>query len=417
MRSAAIAVLLLLFPAQGRAGQGTMAEAEPDWPGRIIQLRERLDRVPNDHQAREQLAIAYNNYAVTLADAGNVDDAVEQLEEALRLDPASVQLKANLATIHVKAATEAYQAHRLTEAKRLVQEALAVTPNNAEPYVLLGEIEYNSQRLKEAKAAWEKAVALRPDLLEVRTKLSQLDQELPVESKFEKLSQVYFDLRYTTQLERASGFDIQDMLLKARREVGSDFAFWPTRKIVALLYTAEEFRTLRQQAPEWVAGQYDGKIRVPLPGQDLDHQAVTRILYHEYTHAVVYELTKGLLPTWFNEGLAEYEAWKHEAPPWTLLREAAAQARLLPWQALSTPFSASATTMQAGLAYEQAHNIVRYLVERHSFWRIKRLLKAVGEGTPFEQALQAEYRLKLPRLEENWRAWLKELLAASPAAP
>lgn len=377
MRSAALLLFFLwLLPLRAWAGQGTAAEANPDWRGIIAQWRERVDRVPSDRQAREQLAIAYNNYAVTLADAGELDEAVEQLEEALRVEPANAQLQSNLAIIYVK----------------------------------IGELEYNRQRLKEAKAAWEKALALRPDLPEVRAKLDQLNQELPVESNFEKLSQVYFDLRYTGQLERASGFDIQYLLLKARREVGSDFAYWPTHKIVVLLYTAEEFRRLRQQAPEWSAGQYDGKIRVPLPGQQLDTPTVTRILYHEYTHAVVYDLTNGLLPTWLNEGLAEYEAWKQDEPPWTFLRQALAQGRLLSWEALSASFSASATTTQAGLAYEQAHNIVRYLVERYRFWRIKRLLKAVKEGAPFEQALQQEFRLKPARLEEEWRTWLQELL-------
>lgn len=417
MRSAALILLILLFPLRAWAGQGTAAEANPDWPAVIAQLRERVDRVPSDRQAREQLAIAYNNYAVTLADAGELDEAVEQLEEALRLNPANAQLNTNLAAIHLKAAQEAYQARRLPEAKRLAQKALTAAPAQADPYVLLGEIEYHSQRLKEAKAAWEKALALGPDLPEVRAKLDQLNQELPVESSFEKVSRVYFDLRYTGQLERASGFDIQYLLLKARREVGSDFAYWPTHKIVVLLYTAEEFRRLRQQAPEWSAGQYDGKIRVPLPGQHFDPPTVTRILYHEYTHAVLYDLTNGLLPTWLNEGLAEYEAWKQDEPPWTGLRQALAQGRLLSWQALSASFSASATTMQAGLAYEQAHNIVRYLVERYRFWRIKRLLKAVKEGTPFEEALQREFRLNAARLEEQWRTWLQEQLAASPSTP
>ena len=383
MRSAVLVLLMLVFPLQGWAGQGTAAEAKADWRDIIAQLRERVDRVPSDHQAREQLAIAYNNYAVTLADEGKLEKAIEQLEEGLRADPASAQLRHNLAIIYVK----------------------------------MGETDYNRQRLKEAKAAWEKALALDPELPEVQAKLNQLNQELPVESNFEKLSQVYFDLRYTGQLERASGFDLQFLLLKARREVGSDFAYWPTRKIVVLLYTAEEFRRLRQQAPEWSAGQYDGKIRVPLPGQQLDPPAVTRILYHEYTHAVVYDLTNGLLPTWLNEGLAEHEAWKQDEPPWTFLRQALAQGRLLPWQALSASFSSSATATQAGLAYEQTHSIVRYLVERYRFWRIKRLLKAVREGTPFEQALQHEFRLNAARLEEHWRAWLQELLAASPPAP
>ena len=414
MRSVLIALMLVLGAMPVGADQTPSANESQDWPALISQLRDRVDRVAGDAQTRQQLAIAYNNYAVSLAEKGRSEDAIDQLEEGLRIDPTNAQLRRNLVMICLKAAQEAYQVHRIAEAKRLVNQAITASPADAEPYVLLGEIEYNAQRLKEAKAAWEKALAIQPNLPEVRTKLDQLNHELPVESNFEKLSQAYFDLRYTSALERGSGFDLQDMLLTARREVGSDFAFWPTRKIVVLIYSAEEFRKLRQQAPEWVAGQYDGKIRLPLPGQGVDQATVRRILYHEYTHALVYELTKGRLPLWFNEGLAEYEAWKHDTPAWILLRQALAAKQVLPWAALSDQFAAGKPASTVGLAYEQAHSIVRYLIERYSFWRIKRILKAVGSGeTSFDEAFQAHYRLKPARLEEQWWEWLLETLSTS----
>lgn len=392
-------------------------EAQPDWPTIITELEDQLNRTPHQPVLRQQLAIAYNNYAVELADEGRVDDAVTQMEEAIRLDPTSTQLQTNLALIHVKAAQEAYQAGRLDKAHQLVTQALASNPNSAEAYTLLGEIEYNRQRLKEAKAAWEKALALDPTLEGARERLAQVKQELPVESKFEKLSQLHFDIRYHEGLERSTGFDIQDALSQARREVGSDFAFWPQHKTVVIVYSAEQFRQLRQSAPEWAGGQYDGKIRMPLPGTGMDLTEVTRILAHEYTHAITYELTQNRLPAWFNEGLAEYEGWRHGQPPWLLLQQAVKTNHLIPWASLSGSFTAASSTQQAALAYEQAHSIVAYLVERYSFWKIKRLLQEVTNGQPLEGALTAVYRLKPARLEENWRAWLQEKLSVSPAEP
>lgn len=393
----------------------TSGEAQPDWPAEIARLQGQLNRTPHQPVLRQQLAIAYNNYAVALADAGRFDDAIIQMGEAVHLDSASTQLQHNLALIHLKAAQEAYQARRLDKAHQLITQALASNPNSADAYAFLGEVEYNRQRLKEAKAAWEKALALDPAMKGVRERLAQVQQELPVESKFEKLSQLHFDIRYHEGLERSTGFDIQDALSQARREVGSDFAFWPQHKTVVIVYSAEQFRQLRQNAPEWAGGQYDGKIRMPLPGTGMDLNEVKRILAHEYTHALTYELTQNRLPAWFNEGLAEYEGWKHGRPPWLLLRQALKTTQLIPWAALSSYFTAASSTQQAALAYEQAHSIVAYLVARYSFWKIKRLLQEVANGQPLEHALTAVYRLKPARLEENWRAWLEEQLAASPA--
>ncbi len=402
---------------------GTMCEAgseesspdssKPNWPLVIAQLRQQLDRMPGHALTRKQLAVAYNNYAVELAGQGNLSDAAQQLEEALRVDPSNAQFRTNLVMLHLQAAQEAYQVNRIQDAKAAVTRALALEPKSAPAYALLGEIEYNSQHLKEAKAAWQQALTIDPTLRTLQEKLDQLNQELPVESKFERLSQAYFDIRYTEVIERSTGFDVRDALLEARRMIGSDFAYWPTRKLVVLVYSAEQFRRLRQDTPDWVGGQYDGKIRVPLPSQDLDKDTVTRTLYHEYTHAIIHDLTATHCPTWLNEGLAEYEGWRQQKPTWPLLRQAVAARRLIPWAELSDHFSTALPAQEVALAYEQAHSIVRYLVERYGFWRIRRLLKAVAVGTPLDTTFTQELHIKPPRLEADWRAWLDETLAPS----
>ncbi|MDP3721992.1 MAG: hypothetical protein Q8R91_00640, partial [Candidatus Omnitrophota bacterium] len=60
------------------------------------------------------------------------------------------------------------------------------------------------------------------------------------------------------------------------------------------------------------------------------------------------------------------------------------------------------------------YSLVAYLVGRYGFWRIRRILKAVAEGAPWEDVLTKELRLKLSRLETNWREWLPTLLTPTP---
>jgi len=406
-------MLCLAVPAYADS-QRTSPNNAADWPAAIAQWRDQLDRVPGDARARQQLAIAHNNYGIQLLEQGRYSEAAREIEAALSLEPSNQQFTSNLLVSHLQAAQTASQAHQVQQARTAIMKALKVDPRSAQAYAMLGELEYDSQRLKEARKAWQQALALDPALPGLAEKLSQLNDELPVETELEKWSQGSFDIRYSEALKQATGYDLGLTLQRARRVVGSDFTYWPRHKLVVLVYAAEEFRKLRQDLPDWVAGQFDGKIRVPWPSHDLGQASVTRTLFHEYTHAVVYEVAKGRLPTWFNEGLAEYEAWKDGTPPWTLLRQAAAANRLLPWEQLANQFSGSVPAEQVGLAYEQSHSIVRYLAGRYGFWRIRRVLKAVAEGADLDAALAAEFRLKLSRLQDNWRAGLQDQLYRAP---
>ena len=383
-----------------------------DWPAMITRLKQELYRNPGVAHTRQQLAIAYNNYGVSLSNEGRWELAMQQFEEAMRLDGANADLRNNVGSSYLHQANEAYGRHDIDGAVGILRKAIGIAPDLVQAYMLLGKIEYDRQRLKEARAAWQRVMELDPTQKDIAKQLSRVNDELPLESKFERLWQAYFDLRYEERLERPVGFDIRDALLDARRTVGSDFAYWPTHKIVVLIYSAESFRALRQETPEWMAGQFDGKIRVPLPSAKLDQVAVKGILYHEYTHALIHDLTNDKCPGWLNEGLAEYEGRTQFSAPLSLLAKAQGAQQLIPWQTLSGHISPSLPVDEVRLAYEQSYSLAAYLLERYRFWRIRRILKAIGEGRAWEDALADELRVKLPRLESNWREWLPEFLRA-----
>ena len=412
-RAGAVFATEAIPPAEGPApAQSSPAPAE-DWPATIARLTQAWHRDSGSLQHRNQLATAYNNYAVELAGQGQWELALKQMDEAIRLNPDDDLIRKNLASIYLSRAYESYNNRVIEKARSDVDHALKLDPDLAKGYALLGELEYNSQRLKEAKAAWQRALELEPSLPELTERYERLVSELPVESKFERISQAYFELRYEEGLQRPTGFDIRDMLLDARRTVGSDFAYWPNRRLVVLLYSAESFRKLRAESPEWLGGQYDGKIRIPLPGFQLDVTAMKQILFHEYTHALVHDQTRGRCPVWFNEGLAEYEGARHGRVRYDAMISASQEQRLVPWEQLDHQFAADRPTEDVALAYQQSHTMARYLIERYGFWRIRRILRALSEGATFEQTLSDELHLKPQRLESLWLAWLPELFSRS----
>jgi hypothetical protein len=147
-----------------------------------------------------------------------------------------------------------------------------------------------------------------------------------------------------------------------------------------------------------------------LPDNQLNLDTMKQILFHEYTHALVHDVALGQCPTWFNEGLAEYEGARHGPVELRQLASASAANQLVPWSQLNQQFAADLPVDQVALAYQQAHSIVHYVVERYGFWRIRRILKAVSSGLPLERVLADELHLKLPQLEQNWRTWLPQFL-------
>ena len=405
-------------------GAGALCAEDPptpnpglDYAALITRLRQEVYEHPGMASIRQQLAVTYNNYGVSFSSQGQWDQAVIQLKEALRLEPDNPEFQKNLANIYLNQASEALKRYRPREAKVLVQQALQLTPEHVEAYSLLGEIEYGSQRLKEARAAWKKALELDPSRQELAKRLEQVTQELPVESNLERLPQAYFDFRYASTLESPVSYEIRDALLQARKVVGGDFALWPSYKLVVLLYSDEDFRALRKEKPEWVAGEFDGKIRVPVPEGEVNLAAMKTILFHEYTHALVHDLTGGQCPTWLNEGLAEYEGRRHMVGALSTLTHAMENNGLVPWARLDDSFGLSLTAEQVRLAYEQSYSILRYLVERYGFWRIRRVLRDLSQGMALDAALAQEFHIKVARLEDTWRKWLPGMLEASRSEP
>ncbi|HEX9781042.1 MAG TPA: tetratricopeptide repeat protein [bacterium] len=399
------------------AASGTPARSE-DWEAVTDELERELRRSAGREDVRRQLAVAYNNLGVERADASRWEEAEQAFEQAIELLPEDRQFQLNLSQVslrHAAALLHEIDPRRRTQGdvrrvRTLIDRAVELTPDLADAHLFLGDVAYREQRLEDAERAWSRAAELAPDREDIRARLDRVGGELPVESDFDRLTGAYFEIRYEEGLQRGVGFDVRESLLDARREVGGDFRYWPKQKMIVLVYDSETFRAMRAGTPEWVAAQYDGKIRLPLPGDSLGVNDVRRILYHEYTHALVQDLARGRCPVWLNEGLAEHQAARVMEPPRALLGAAMAQERLIPWAELERRLTGARTGEEAALAYQQAHSVVSYLAGRFGFWRMRRLLERLADGADIEDALRQELHSSPERLERAWRAWLPSFL-------
>ena len=377
-----------------------------DWPAII----KKLEHGGSSRANKQQLSVAYNNYAIQLSNAGDWSEAALKLRKAISLDPRNNRFQRNLGTVYLEHAYALSKERRSSgamlhrQAKSLATKALQYDPSLVAAHLLIGDIEYSNQQLWQARISWTKALKLDPKSSVVRERLERLKSEYAVEKKFDRAGSAYFDLRYQDNIDPTTASDLRSVLRQARKEVGGDFQYWPKHRIVVLIYSPEGFSKVRR-GPDWAAGIYDGKIRVPYPDSEAARAGVRPTLYHEYTHALIHDLTGNRCPVWLNEGIAEFQEAKLRQGSIDLLRVAARIDRLIPLNQLDSGF-ASSDARTAGLAYQQSFSIVSYLADKQGFFRLRRLLQHLAQGDDLDAAFKKEYFVTTDQLESKWRRWL-----------
>ena len=114
--------------------------------------------------ARPANADAHNILGVSLAGLGKMDQAIEALKRAIKLNGQAASYHANLGEI-------LRQAGRLDEAARAIEEAINLEPNNAQALNNLGIIQYERKQFAEAVKSYRRAIELRPTMAEALNNL------------------------------------------------------------------------------------------------------------------------------------------------------------------------------------------------------------------------------------------------------
>ncbi|MEO8498537.1 MAG: peptidase MA family metallohydrolase, partial [Planctomycetota bacterium] len=361
-----------------------------------------------------------NNYAIELSNQSNWSQAETELQRAVAIDANNVQFKQNLSVIYLNHAASLRQDRRASDrgtdvkSKTLVHQALQLNPKSAEAYAILGDIAYDTQQLAHAKTAWDRAKQLAPSMNAIDERLNKLNAEQSVEKQFDRAGNANFDLRYQDGIGYSAAYDLRSVLDQARRDVGRDFGYWPRHPIVVLVYSEEAFAQVRQ-GPDWVGGVYDGKIRIPFPRSPAAQESLKSTLVHEYTHAIIHDITADQCPVWLNEGIAEFEEARTRKPSLHLLEDAVSQGHLIPLASLDGAFKSRDANV-AGLAYQQSYSLVAYFDQKYRFFRVRRMLDNLATGKSFEEALQAELRLSTSQLEQQWQRWLPAFARGSLAS-
>ena len=160
--------------------------------------------------AQPKFSQAHLNLAIALADAGQTQEALLELNDAMRLDPRSSQIHLNRARVLAdlqripEARAEFTRAQQLAPADPMIDyfwgifekdnrrpavaaslltKVTASQPENVRAFVLLGQAEQLAGHKQQAIAAWRKAIQLDPTMQETLYALAQsLRESNPDES-------------------------------------------------------------------------------------------------------------------------------------------------------------------------------------------------------------------------------------------
>ena len=379
-----------------------------------------------------------NNSAVRLLQKGEYEKALALLQKTFSLFPYNDAVRNNLASAYAALAKRQLEEKRFDEAAGNFEQALKLTPDNRDFSILrgialhagkhydeaiivldqarhaggdsptllfyLGKAYYDSGNMEGALEAWDKALALEPGNKTLRDMAEKARREYAVESPMGRGYRSLFVISY----DGGTGSDLVQSVLEqldtAFNRVGSDFDYYPTARVPVILYTRKDFRDITH-GPDWSGGIYDGKVRLPIGGAAALTPVLRGVLFHEYAHVVVGELTNRNCPVWLNEGLAEVEGRREYDPPLAALASAVKRGKLLPFADLEKSML-GLNAHDAALAYQQSYSLARYLVSSYGWHKVRELLVNLGTGKSFADAFSAafgDYGLDYPKIVEAWK--------------
>jgi len=298
-----------------------------------------------------------------------------------------------------------YHLKKYDVARYELERAKAIKPDSVEVLYFLGLVEIDTDHIPHALELLEQALKRAPGRKEIAELLVKTRKENTVESGMDRGHSSRFDLTYDPGVDSAFARSILSVLESAANVIGAELGLFPEARIPVRIYKRADYKTVTD-SPDWSGGFYDGKIRLPFGAMNEVTPGIRGILFHEYAHVVVFELTRGNCPLWLNEGIAEMfgRTQYNRALP------KIDKSKLVGFKKLETSFK-DFSTANATLAYQQSYSLVNYLVETYGWHRVKQILTGLGGGLSFDESIVAalkDYDLNYETLVKEWRTSLEK---------
>ncbi len=226
------------------------------------------------------------------------------------------------------------------------------------------------------------------------------ETEEKVEDGFREKDGMHFVVKFDGGENAEAGHLISILLEEAYIAVGGDIGYYPEDAIGAVLYSMEQFRDVTR-SPDWVGAVYDGRIKVPTGGITRKTIALEKVLFHEYTHAVVHRLSGGRAPVWLNEGIAQYEEGKRQVSYMDIIRAVLRSGQGISLRKLEGSFMGMDSN-SAAAAYALSLSATEYIIGEFGMSGVRRILESLGDGMSLDEAISYALYLSYDDLRRVW---------------
>jgi tetratricopeptide (TPR) repeat protein len=364
----------------------------------------KLEELPSslftESATKRHVAILWNNLGILQEKIGGTEVSVKAFKKAVSLDPQNPVAHLNLANAYWGLRDPA-----LTE--EFLRKVLTLAPDEPFPHVAIADLLQEKDRLTEAekhltqaKERIKKDPGLQSYLKAVTMKVRRAEK---IEEKLSTHSSSHFTVKYDGNEDPTTWTTVLDILEEAYREIGQKFNFFPSRPIIVVLHTKNQFLG-DTGGPAWADGLFDpvlGRIQIPTQGAATDRAWLTRVLRHEFVHALVHEelgATGGAIPTWLNEGLAMQLAGDLWQEVKTL---ASGEHHLIPLTALEGSWE-NLSGDKATIAYTEASAATHYLIQRFGMHKVHEVLLHLKARQTIATAMQDRLLLSYDHFQQQW---------------
>ncbi len=401
-----------------------------------------------DEAGGPRQAATLNDDGVRLFELGKYQEALARFRQALELSPASPEIRTNLgkahaaigitmldegmkagggrpvhrraleqlqlAFVHWEGDADAWHAagychlelRENESACKALSEAVARDPKAFRSWRLLGVAQELANRLDDAERAYLRALTLRAGDADLEQRLHRLRCDREALRSYRVMTTDRSRIHYPETLVADRVLEVKSCLEAVCTEMERRWALRIPLPIVVICYPPGEFAARTGLAKE-VGGAFDGKIRVAFPA-DLaaGGLGLEQVVRHEAVHLLL-RATGAAPPRWIDEGLAQLfdgdprEDWHAR---WNELRAAEPRVGILERQAR---FREDDPTTWVPL-YLHSFFLFRHLRARGEEFRLDLLVREVGRGRSWEEAIRTVYSSTIEELDRHWRGSLEE---------
>jgi len=362
--------------------------------------------IANDNTTRPYLSILWNNLGIQQEKHGGTIVSIEAFKKAASLDGKNPVVHLNLAHAY-------WELRDPAMTQGFLEQLVSLAPNEPFPHLALADLFQERDQLGEAARHLDQATAragLDPAVQSyLRTVTAKVRGAEKSEARLTSRDSAHFTVKFDGEADQTTWVAVLEILEEAYREIGQKFGHFPSKTIVVVLHAKSTFQS-ETGSPMWADGLFDpvlGRIQVPAQDALADRAWLTRVLRHEFVHALLHDQlgpAGNAVPTWLNEGLA----MELSGDRWSDLDQIMKQEfTLIPLPALEGRWG-ELSSDAATVAYLEANSAVHYLIDRFGMPRVQELLAYLKARQPLSAAMQSQLSLSYEQFQSSWVDQLQE---------